>query len=106
MTGSAVPAKMKEISHTGTGRISRMKMRPMSLFESEDSNGTVSLQDLFEQNNIAAENSIDIEKFAFLICRGGCIRPYRLRMQIFLYQYYFPQLYYFVQINLVKKQCH
>lgn len=71
MTGSAVPAKMKEISHTGTGRISRMKMRPMSLFESEDSNGTVSLQDLFEQNNIAAENSIDIEKFAFLICRGG-----------------------------------
>ncbi len=71
LTGSAVPADMDKISHTGTGRISRMKMRPMSLYESEDSNGTVSLKDLFEQNEIAAENSIDIEKLAFLICRGG-----------------------------------
>lgn len=71
MTGSAAPANLEEISHTGTGRISRMKMRPMSLYESEDSNGSVSLKDLFENNNISAENKIDIERLAFLICRGG-----------------------------------
>ena len=40
LTGSAVPADLKEITHTGTGRISRMLMRPMSLFESQESNGS------------------------------------------------------------------
>ena len=48
LTGSAVPADASEISHSGTGRISRMLMRPMSLFESGDSNGQVSLADLFD----------------------------------------------------------
>ncbi len=43
-------AKWWKISHTGTGRISRMKMRPMSLFESNESSGEVSLKALFEQD--------------------------------------------------------
>ena len=49
LTGSAVPAD-NVTAHTGTGRFSRMLMRPMSLFESNESNGTVSLGDLFDGN--------------------------------------------------------
>lgn len=48
LTGSAVPADFSEISHTGTGRISRMLMRPMSLYESGDSSGSISLEKLFQ----------------------------------------------------------
>lgn len=47
LTGSAVPAKTDEIWHSGTGRFARIKMRPMSLWESEDSQGTIGLNDLF-----------------------------------------------------------
>jgi hypothetical protein len=73
LTGSAVPPSMDEIHHTGTGRISRLTMRPMSLFESGESNGSVSLEWLFSQpenqpNGIA---NISINDLAFLICRGG-----------------------------------
>lgn len=72
LTGSATPVRDNEISHSGTGRISRMMMRPMSLFESGDSNGSVSLRELFELNkNIAVKSDIDIRRLAFLICRGG-----------------------------------
>jgi len=72
LTGSAVPGNLSEISHTGTGRISRMMMRPMSLYESLDSTGEVSLADLFAgKNEIDGENNIDIDQLAFLICRGG-----------------------------------
>ncbi len=72
LTGSAVPADIKQISHTGTGRISRLLMRPMSLFESEDSNGSVSLKEVFEGNtDISASNTLGIEDVAYLICRGG-----------------------------------
>lgn len=71
MTGSAVPAEIDESMHTGTGRISRLYMRPMSLYESEDSNGKVSISDLFANKEISAENDTDLEEIAFLICRGG-----------------------------------
>jgi len=71
LTGSAVPADMSQIYHTGTGRISRMLMRPMSLFESEDSSGEISLCDIFAGEDISAENKIDLGRLAFLICRGG-----------------------------------
>ncbi|MBQ8571218.1 MAG: ATP-binding protein [Kiritimatiellae bacterium] len=72
LTGSAVPADLSEISHSGTGRISRMLMRPMSLYESGESNGSVSLGDLFSDNEkVAGTNSLDLEQIAFLICRGG-----------------------------------
>lgn len=72
LTGSAVPPDISEISHSGTGRISRMLMRPMSLFESGESNGSVSLEGLFNTDyEVSASVESDIEKLAFLICRGG-----------------------------------
>lgn len=72
LTGSAVPPDTKEITHSGTGRFSWLMMRPMSLFESGESSGEVSLKELFSGNlDIDGENQNDIEKLAFLICRGG-----------------------------------
>ncbi|MCR5544841.1 MAG: DUF4143 domain-containing protein [Eubacterium sp.] len=73
LTGSAVPANRDEIFHSGTGRVAWLKMRTMSLFESGDSNGTVSLSDLFsEEKDIVGINpNDDIEKIAYLSCRGG-----------------------------------
>ena len=73
LTGSAVPPDEDEIFHTGTGRFAWIKMRPMTLFESGESTGEISLKALFDQpEQILAENKIDdIDKIAFLICRGG-----------------------------------
>lgn len=71
LTGSSVPANMDFTSHSGTGRITRMLMRPMSLYESEDSNGSVSLKELFEGKKIATKSDLDIKTLAYLICRGG-----------------------------------
>ena len=73
LTGSAVPANREEIFHSGTGRVAWVKMRTMSLFESGESNGTVSIADLFlGDREIAARNPIDdIEIIAFLASRGG-----------------------------------
>jgi hypothetical protein len=72
LTGSAVPADISKISHSGVGRITKMLMRPMSLFESGESDGTVSLKELFKGNhNIDGSNKIDLDTLAFLICRGG-----------------------------------
>ncbi len=71
LTGSAVPVD-NVTAHTGTGRFSRMLMRPMSLFESHESNGTVSLGDLFGgDHDIEAMSELSIEKIAFALCRGG-----------------------------------
>lgn len=87
LTGFAVPADLKEITHTGTGRISRMLMRPMSLFESQESNGSVSLAELFSsKTNIDGENTIDIDELAFLICRGGWPKAIGLKQYIGLSQ--------------------
>lgn len=72
LTGSAVPPDTSEISHSGTGRISRMLMRPMSLLESGESNGSISLAGLFNANyEVSSSVESDIEELAFLICRGG-----------------------------------
>ncbi|MBP5695999.1 MAG: ATP-binding protein [Treponema sp.] len=73
LTGSAVPPDNDEIFHTGTGRFAWIKMRPMTLFESGESSGEISLKTLFEQpKQILAENkNDDIDNLAFLICRGG-----------------------------------
>lgn len=71
LTGSSVPAKLDDSTHTGTGRIVRMRMRTMSLFESGDSNGKVSLKDLFAGYEISASDDHSIDEIAFLICRGG-----------------------------------
>jgi predicted AAA+ superfamily ATPase len=72
LTGSAVPME-SETAHTGTGRISRIKMRTMSLFESKESNGQISLSALFagKQEDIGALSDLTIEKMAFILCRGG-----------------------------------
>lgn len=72
LTGSAVPASYEHIHHTGTGRFTWLLMRPMSLFESGESSGEVSLGDLFrEPEEIFGENRLKLEDIAFLICRGG-----------------------------------
>ncbi len=72
LTGSAVPANRDEIRHTGTARYAWLTMRPMSLWESGDSNGGVSLGSLFlSQDAVGCENSVDMERMAFLLCRGG-----------------------------------
>ncbi len=79
LTGSAVPAD-NVTAHTGTGRISRLMMRPMSLFESMESNGAVSLRKLFDKDHdIEATSELSIEKIAFLLCRGGW--PASIKMQ-------------------------
>ena len=72
LTGSAVPPE-NVTAHTGTGRISRMIMRPMSLFESLESNGLISIGALFngKQKETDAISDLTIEQIAFLICRGG-----------------------------------
>lgn len=72
LTGSAVPADKSGIMHTGTGRFGWLKMRPMTLFESKESNGSVSLGALFDGDlNIACTNSLSLENVAFAACRGG-----------------------------------
>lgn len=72
LTGSAVPVQTDEIHHTGTGRFARIKMRPMSLWESGDSQGVISLNALFDGNGEVAEcQDVSIEQIAFLVCRGG-----------------------------------
>jgi predicted AAA+ superfamily ATPase len=71
LTGSAVPAD-NVTAHTGTGRFASIRMRPMSLYESKESNGTVSLSDLFNgEHDIESRSDLSIEQIAFAICRGG-----------------------------------
>lgn len=73
LTGSTVPPDLNtEVAHTGTGRISRLRMRPMSLYESGDSSGEVSLRGLFEgERPTAKAQEGGIRDLAFLACRGG-----------------------------------
>ena len=72
LTGSAVPPDVSEISHTGIGRITSVLMRPMSLYESGDSDGSVQLRALFSKEaEIKGANDYSLDDIAFLICRGG-----------------------------------
>ncbi len=75
LTGSAVPDKKAEENreHTGTGRFGWLTMRPMTLFESGESNGSVRLSDLFDNSRetILERNDLQLQDIAFLICRGG-----------------------------------
>lgn len=71
-TGSSVPPDMSELTHTGTGRFAWLTMRPMSLWESRESNGSVSIQALFQGNKAATiAPDISLHELAYLICRGG-----------------------------------
>ena len=72
LTGSATPRKTEQPAHSGIGRIARMSMRTMSLFESGESNGNVSLSALFSgEHDIGSIVDFDIEQIAHAICRGG-----------------------------------
>ena len=87
LTGSAVPADTREITHSGTGRFTWLTMRPMSLYESGDSTGDVSLKELFNGNDrIDGETNITIERLAFLACRGGWPQAVDMREGIALDQ--------------------
>lgn len=71
LTGSAVP-KDNAVAHSGTGRIARVKMHTMSLFESGESSGAVSLQALFDgTQEEGAMSSLSVEEISYVICRGG-----------------------------------
>lgn len=72
LTGSAVPVDKSLIRHTGTGRFGWLTMRPMSLWESGESNGSISLSEIFSApESIAASNPMTLRSLAFSICRGG-----------------------------------
>ena len=72
LTGSAAPASTSEIFHSGTGRFGWIKMRTMSLWESGDSTGDVSLGGLFSsENEVDGTSNLDIRRISFLVCRGG-----------------------------------
>lgn len=87
LTGSAVPADTKDVTHSGTGRFTWLTMRPMSLYESGDSTGEVSLKDLFDgQKEVDGEADITIERLAFLTCRGGWPQAIDMREDIALDQ--------------------
>lgn len=86
LTGSAVPADTEEITHSGTGRFTWLTMRPMSLYESGDSTGDVSLKDLFEKNTVDGESDMTIDRLAFLACRGGWPQAIDMRDDIALDQ--------------------
>lgn len=87
LTGSAVPKEDKSLPenerrmHSGTGRIVPMRMRTMSLWESDESTGQVSLETLFDHpdNDLAALSNLTIEQLAFSICRGGWPASIRLK---------------------------
>ncbi len=70
LTGSAKPSE-GETMHTGTGRISRVLMRPMSLYESNESTGEVSFKDILDGKDIKGVSNLSLEDLASIIVRGG-----------------------------------
>ena len=87
LTGSSVPADASRIVHTGTGRIARMRMRPMSLFESGDSSGSTGLGSIFAGESLQpSQAGATVEHLAFLLCRGGWPRAARLQSDIAMQQ--------------------
>lgn len=73
LTGSTVVDKSK-IMHSGAGRIHRLMMRPMSLYESGESNGKISIMELFKNPNLnidGIESNLSIDELFFAMCRGG-----------------------------------
>lgn len=70
LTGSARPAE-DSVMHSGTGRISKLLMRPMSLYESKESNGSVSLNDIINNKNISGVSTLDFDSLINAMTRGG-----------------------------------
>lgn len=77
LTGSTTPANPELIQHSGAGRITRMSLKPFTLYESGESTGIVSLANLFENpadpfpTRYESDNKIGLSDIAFLVCRGG-----------------------------------
>ncbi len=87
LTGSAVPVDTTEITHSGTGRFTWLTMRPMSLYESGDSTGDVSLKSMFDGTaEPDGASELGIDRLAFLICRGGWPQSVDMRDEIALDQ--------------------
>ena len=97
-TGSAVPADTDKIHHSGTGRFAWLTMRTMSLYESGESSGEVSLGDLFSNSgaDIFGTNNLNIDSIAWLICRGGWPRATTINKEVALDMAY---IYYEAVIN-------
>ena len=92
-TGPAVPADTDKIHHSGTGRFAWLTMRTMSLYESGESTGEVSLNDLFIKPDVDVfgTNNLNIDSIAWLICRGGWPRATTINKEVALdmaYRYY------------------
>ena len=86
-TGSAVPADKSKIHHTGTGRFAWLTMRPMSLWESGESNGKVSLLRLFAgQHDVAIAPDHSLSDLSFMVCRGGWPSSLNMKRQAALRQ--------------------
>lgn len=76
LTGSATPPKKNERAHTGTGRIARLDMLPMSLYESGESSCSVSLAGLLDgTESVEGISALSVEEYAHIICRGGWPAP-------------------------------
>ena len=89
LTGSAVPPDMSTVFHTGTGRFGWLRMRPMSLWESGDSSGEVSLKQLFSgAAMVEGQSAVSMERLAFLTCRGGWPATLRMRDEVALEKAY------------------
>lgn len=72
LTGSSVPLDENKRRHSGNGRYGWIDMRPMSLWESGESSGSVSMGDLFDGKTLDVQkNHLELDTIAFLICRGG-----------------------------------
>jgi len=85
LTGSSIPVEQDKLRHSGTGRIGRLTMRPMSLWESGESTGSISLSDVFSGKNIEPqENTLTLEDIAYLLCRGGWPRTTLLKDKLAL----------------------
>lgn len=81
LTGSTLPKQQdenEEIRHSGMGRFSRVRMRPMSLFESGESNGTISLMDLINGEDVYGKSILSLEETAYVLARGGWPRRFSM----------------------------
>lgn len=95
-TGSAVPPDMSKLNHSGAGRFSWFTMRPMTLWESGESNGCVSLRDLFDgKPQYAASPDMSLEDLSFVLCRGGWPGALELKREVALKQ----------SVNYIKAIC-
>lgn len=86
LTGSAVPIELSEGTHSGIGRIVKLTMRTMSLYESKDSSGVISLASLFNGDEVYGESHHQIDDISYLICRGGWPKAIGVEKKIALQQ--------------------